>query len=177
MLTLPGADTTVHVNEPAAETQGNNGRNTMPTLAPLKGQQRAQIRTKPSLTKVASMLNEDWFAMQDIFGTDVLICRPGVTTFARQTYVFCWSLASDCAVERITTEVCKCRGDWQCASPPVLLNGMLPATDTNIKHSQNTMMNTTLAWAQNMCCSRPPPSSCNQQTRMDEHTNSKAPRC
>ena len=43
------------------------------------------------------MLNEDWFAMQDAVGTDVLICRPGFNTFALQTHVFCWSFVSTCA--------------------------------------------------------------------------------
>ena len=37
------------------------------------------------------MLNEDWFAMQDAAGTDVLIYRPGYITHALQTHVFSWS--------------------------------------------------------------------------------------
>ena len=43
------------------------------------------------------MLNEDWFAMQNPIGPDVLICRPGFTEFALQTHTYCWSFVSTCA--------------------------------------------------------------------------------
>ena len=105
VLTTPEADTTVRTNELAAKAQGN-GKHITPTLAPSTGNRTAQ-RTKPSLTEVVSMLNKDWFAMQDVIGNDVLICRPGFTTFALQTHIFCWSFVSDCATEEKPTEDCR----------------------------------------------------------------------
>ena len=49
------------------------------------------------------MLNGDWFAMRGAVGTDVLIYRPGYSTYALQTHVFSWSFVSACADETCHT--------------------------------------------------------------------------
>ena len=94
VLTLSRADATVRMNElTATTTNGNNGKNTMPTLALSTGSHTAP-HTKTSYTEVASQLNDNWFTMQNPSGPDPLICRPGFANFAMQTHVFCWSFVS-----------------------------------------------------------------------------------
>ena len=43
------------------------------------------------------MLYDNWSTTKYVIGTDPLICRPGYTTFAMQTHMFCWSVVSTCA--------------------------------------------------------------------------------
>ena len=145
MLILPGADKVVHTNAPAAQTQGD-GENTTPTLAPLTGKQTAR-QTETSTTEVASKIDEIWFTMQDPHGIDILICRPGFTTFAMQTHAYRWSFVSDCAGELNPTEACIDHNKWHCTFAPCA-NEVLPAQQmqTTSIHN-NVLMITTSAMA------------------------------
>ena len=75
--------------------------------------------------------------MQDPHGIDILICRPGFTTFAMQTHAYRWSFVSDCAAELNPTEARIGHNNWHCGFAPCSRErGASRATDANNKHPQ-----------------------------------------